>query len=202
MGAIAGRMWLTDADKGRRRHYSLSGNPQTQIDVLKYYLKQMKLAQSRTHNVDLRLGPTTAFSTSCNQYKIIVGVGVDVRLQRVPGMVEVNDDGNEVVCTDGAGLIGRSVMQKIVQHYKHHNPKAHVLPDLCAFQGRVGPNKGVWVVWPEHILKKQMNALGLDIKPEQDVLLFLESQQKWMMPECKDSQIEVSGDHDGWVLVS
>ena len=184
----------TDADKVRRLHYSLLQQP---IDLLKY-LMRMKLAQSRTHAVSLRLGPSTAFSTDFDHQPLGAHDGdFDVLIQQVPcivlNMIKSNGGSKEIDFTDGAGLISKALMHKIIQDYKRHNPKARVAPNICAFQGRVGPNKGVWVVWPDHLLMERMGRHpGSDMTPNQDVLLFRQSQRKWRMQECRDAQIEVS----------
>ena len=86
------------------------------------------------------------------------GGGYDVLVWRVDDINHVNDRGSEKETTDGAELIGRATMHHIIQHYKHQNPQSHLDSNLCAFQGRVGPTKGVWVVWPDHIIVKRMGG--------------------------------------------
>ena len=101
----------------------------------------MKLAQSRVHAVRLSLGPINAFAwnNGHREPRRIIGDTPDVVLQKVKDIVEVvktnEGDDKEVILTDGAGLVGRSVLKAMVKDYKRRNPGAYVNPNLCAFQG-------------------------------------------------------------------
>ena len=96
----------------------------------------MKLAQSRVHAVRASLGPINAFAWKPRH---IIGGSYDVVMQKVDDIVKIVEtkDGEkkEVIMTDGAGLVGESVMRAMLRDYKRRNPDAHVNPNLCAFQG-------------------------------------------------------------------
>ena len=173
-----------DADQVRQRHYPLPEYPLT-VDARKYF-RRMKLAQSRVHTVRLSLGPPTAFAQLPPPINLAICHRYDVVLRRVPDIRR-----NTVLMTDGAGLISKTVMQKIVADYRRYNPDAYVHPNLSAFQGRVGPNKGVWVVWPDHVIARLVRAHADGDVQASSCLLFRRSQQKWNMAETHDAKIEV-----------
>ena len=113
-----------NADCVRRRHFDLPTNAEERVEACKY-LKRMKLSQSRTHSISLRLGPPTVFAY---QPKNMIdgggdGYGYDVVMRKVSDIKPSND---EKKTTDGAGLIGSVLMKHIITDYQNQNPDTHV----------------------------------------------------------------------------
>ena len=186
---------VVDADYVRQRHYPLPKHPETMVNVQKYF-RRMKLAQSRVHTVCLSLGPATAFARPSRHITGVTCGHYDVVLRKVPDIYaqKFNDRGDtkkQVLMTDGAGLVGQGVLKLIVRDYALRNPDAHAHVNLSAFQGRVGPNKGVWVVWPDHVIENLLHGHVGTAAPANRCLLFRDSQQKWNMDETYDTKIEV-----------